>query len=215
LLTNERRVVAAGDRRCRGVDGLEPEGGRLLGLSLQRQGVELRRSHRVTDEAVCRLAEHDLARRGRLLEPLPDRHGVAADEAVAGGRIPGHHLAGVDPDPQLEMHVTVAVELGDALVHGDGGAHRSQCVVLVRDRHAEDGHDLVADELLHGPAVTLDHRRGALEEPQHQVTQRLRVESARELRERDEVAEEDGDRLATFDRAIRDRVHLSNVHPRP
>ena len=166
-------------------------------------------------EAVRRLAEDDLPGRGRLLEPLADGDGVAADESVAGGRIPGHDLAGVDADPHLEVHVALAVELGDALVHGDGRADGPQRVVLVHDRHAEDGHDLVSDELLHGAAVRLDRRGGALEEDEHQVPQRFGVEPPRELGVRDEVAEEDGDRLAAFDRATREHVHVSKVHLRP
>ena len=32
-------------------------------------------------------------------------------------------------------------------------------VVLVHDRRAEDGHDRIADELLDGAAVVLEHRR--------------------------------------------------------
>ena len=111
--------------------------------------------------------------------------------------------------------VALTVELGDALVHGDGRAHRAQGVVLVHERHAEDRHDLVADELLHGAAVRLDRGGGALEEDEHQVPQRLRVEPSGQLGVRHEVAEEDGDRLAAFDRAIGEHVHVPKVHPRP
>ena len=215
LLPDKRRVVAARDRRRAGIDGLEPERDRLLVLPLQGQRIELRRAHGMLHQAVRRLAEDDLAGSGRLLEPLADGDGVAADEAVPSGRIPGHDLAGVDPDPRLEVHVAVAVELGDALVHGDGRAHRAQRVILVHHRHAEDGHDLVADELLHGAAVCLDRRGGALEEDEHQVPQRLRVEPAGQLGVRHEVAEEDGDRLAAFDRASGEHVHVPKVHPSP
>jgi ABC-2 type transport system ATP-binding protein len=63
--------------------------------------------------------------------------------------------------------------------------------------------------------VSLDHRRGALEEAEHQVTERFGVETARQLRVRDEVAEENGDRLAALDCAIRDDVHVPNVHLQP
>ena len=41
--------------------------------------------------------------------------------------------------------------------------HRAQCVVLVQHGHAEDGHDGVADELLHGASVALDDCLHALE----------------------------------------------------
>ena len=117
LLTDEGRVVAARDRGRIGVDGLETERNRLVGLALQRQRIEWRRLHGVLDETVRRLAEDDLARRGRLLEPLADGDGVAADEPVAGGGIRGHDFPRVEPDPHLQRHVGLAVELGDA-AHG-------------------------------------------------------------------------------------------------
>ena len=80
-------------------------------------------------------------------------------------------------------------------------------------RDAEDGHDLVSDELLDGAAVRLDHGRGPLEEAEHEMAKRLGVEPARELGECDEVAEEDRDRLASLDGAAREHVHVPNVHP--
>ncbi len=40
--------------------------------------------------------------------------------------------------------------------HRDRGAHRAVRVVLVRDRHAEAGHDRVADELVEHAAFALD-----------------------------------------------------------
>ncbi len=215
LLADERRVVATRDRRRGRIDGLEPERDRLARLPLQRQGLELGRLHGVPDEAVRGITQHDLARRGGLLEPLSDCDRLAADEPVAGGGIAGHDLAGVDPDPDLEPDFGLTVELRDALLHGDGRAHRAQRVVLVHDRHAEDRHHLVADELLDRPAVALDRGRRPLEEAEHQVPERLGIEPVCQLRIRDEVAEENSDRLAALDAATRERVHVPKVHPRP
>ena len=85
----------------------------------------------------------------RLLEPGGDVDGVARDERVS---LAGDDLPGVDADPGLEL------ELADGIAHLPGGAHRAQRVVLVRDRHPEDGHHRVADELLHRAAVPLEDR---------------------------------------------------------
>ena len=54
-------------------------------------------------------------------------------------------------------------QLGQGLPQLDGSPHRSQRVVLVHERNAEDSHDGVADELLHRAAVMLDDRLHALE----------------------------------------------------
>ena len=83
-----------------------------LVLPLQRQRLELRRAHGVRRRGGASTRRATISPGGGgLLEPLADGDGVAADEAVAGGRIPGHDLAGVDPDPHLEVHVALTVEL--------------------------------------------------------------------------------------------------------
>jgi len=65
----------------------------------------------------------------------------------------------------------------------------------VRDRHSEDGHDRVADELLHCPAVRLDDLLHPLEVPRQDRSQRLRVDRLAESGRSGHVAEEDGDDL--------------------
>jgi hypothetical protein len=62
----------------------------------------------------------------------------------------------------------------------------------VHGRHAEDGHDRVADELLHRAAVALDDRLRRLEVARHHVAQALRVDALAERRRAGDVAEEDG-----------------------
>jgi hypothetical protein len=64
--------------------------------------------------------------------------------------------------------------------------------VLVHGRHAEDGHDRVADELLHRAAVALDDRLRGLEVARHHVAQALRVDPLAERRRARDVAEQDG-----------------------
>ena len=85
---------------------------------------------------------------------------------------------------------------GDGRARVDGGTDGAQGVVLVRHRHAEDGHDRVADELLDRAAVALDRPAGGGEVAVQHAPQRLGVERLGELRRLDEVGEEDGDRLA-------------------
>ena len=112
------------------------------------------------------------------------------------------HVAGVDPDPQVEPETVLALDGLAQSGHGcagvGGGTDGAQGIVLVRDRHAEDGHDRVADELLDRAAVALDRPPRGGEVAVEHAPQRLRVERLRELGRLDEVDEEDRDRLAPF-----------------
>jgi hypothetical protein len=76
-----------------------------------------------------------------------------------------------DSDPHLEMGVGAEppLDLLDAATHCHRRAHRPQGVVLVHDRHAEDRHHFVADELVNDAAVCLDDGRGTVEELPHDV----------------------------------------------
>ena len=64
------------------------------------------------------------------------------------------------------------------------------------DRHAEDGHDRVSDELLDRASVVLDRPAGVGEVAVQDAAQHLGVECLGQLGRLDQVAEEDGDRLA-------------------
>ena len=69
---------------------------------------------------------------------------------------PDEHLAGVHPDPHLHADAELGRERGQRLVHAQRGPHRPLGVVLVRDRRAEQGHDLVADDLVEAAAEVDD-----------------------------------------------------------
>ena len=90
--------------------------------------------------------------RRRLLEAGGDVDRVAADEALAARGVAGDHLARVDAGARLERDpvapLELLVELGERRAHVGRGPHRAQRVVLAHRRHAEHGHDRVADELL-------------------------------------------------------------------
>ena len=71
-------------------------------------------------------------------------------------------------------------------------------VVLVQDRHAEDGHHGVADELLHRAAVGLDGLAGDRVVAAQEAIDELGVVALREGREADQVTDQRGDGAAFF-----------------
>ena len=87
-------------------------------------------------------------------------------------------------------------ELGQGVAHLDCGSAGAQGVVLVHLRDAEDGHDRVADELLHRSPVRLEDSLHALEVAGEQGAHRLGVDRLPHGGRTGDVAEEDGDRLA-------------------
>jgi hypothetical protein len=124
-------------------------------------------------------------------------HDVAGDHglAVAGTGVERHdRLAGVHGNPGLEVQLGVGrVELGERLPDRERGADGALCVVAVGERRAEDGHDRVADELLHEAAEPFDLDPKALVIAAEDGAHVLRVEGFRARCEADEVGEEDGD----------------------
>ena len=107
------------------------------------------------------------------------------------------HLAGVDRDADVQVERRVGlVQLLDGVARGERRAHGALGVVLVRDRCAEDGHDRVADELLHGAAEALDLGAQARVVRGEHRAHVLRVELLGAAGEADEVGEEDRDDLA-------------------
>src|SRR5215469_14466850 len=113
------------------------------------------------DERVGVCPEQDLSRGRRLLEPLAERDRVAGDETGPAGRIARDDLARVDADPSLQgaSLAELGSERSGRLEDGDGCPDSTQGVVFTYRRHAENGEQLVADELLDGSAVLLDDRR--------------------------------------------------------
>ena len=76
----------------------------------------------------------------------------------AGVDVEAHEgLAGVDADADLERSAVGTGHALEGLDDAQAGAHRALGVVLVHGGHAEDADHGVADELLHGAAVGLDH----------------------------------------------------------
>jgi len=85
-------------------------------------------------------------------------------------------------------------------------------MVLVRDGRAEEGHEAVAQELVHGPLVAVDLGEHQLEGAIHELVDVLRVETLGQCGEARDVHEEDGDELAlALQRALRDEDLLGQV----
>ena len=73
----------------------------------------------------------------------------------------------------------------------------------MQHRHAEYGHDRIANELLHRAAVVLHDRLHLVEVAGEQPAQRLGVEAFAERGRAGDVAEERGHRLALYAAAER------------
>ena len=122
------------------------------------------------------------------LEARGEIDGLAGREGRVA--VVGDDLAGLDADAGLEAELPDAVERRDRRADGALG------VVLVRERHAERGHDGVAGELLDRPAVGDDAVRDLVEEAAHAPADDLGVGVVHELRGGDEVDEKHGGELA-------------------
>ena len=96
------------------------------------------------------------------------------------------------PDGALQF----LVQFRETLLHLPGRPHRSQRVVLVRYRDAEDGDNGVADELLHRSVVALDRRAHRVEVAEHHIADRLGVDALPHRGRARHVAEEQRGELA-------------------
>ena len=145
------------------------------------------------------LPDEHLSRLGPLLQARSDVHRVARDHQLPACRRlpPRHDLARVDADAQADLDAVasedVACEPREAVADRESGAHRALGVVVVGDRHAEDGKHRIADELLTEPAEPLDLGVDEGEELALQDAKLLRVDPLGERRRAGDVGEEDGD----------------------
>jgi hypothetical protein len=178
----------------RPVHAEEPVGGKRLGLAFQRERHDWIDVDRVADERERRRSEQHVARRRSLLQAGRDVDRISGCQPLFGA---GHDLPGVHADTRLDA------ELWERRAHLRRRAHGPQRVVLVRDRHAEDGHHGVADELLDAAAVTLDDVLHALEVAREQPSECLRVGRLTQRRRASDVAEQDGHGLPLLPRRRR------------
>ena len=144
-------------------------------------------------------ADGDAAARGSRLQPRRGIDGVAGEEAATGRGVDveAHEgFAGVDADSDLQWRAIGARHGVERLDDPQAGANGAFRVVLVDRRHAEDADRGVADELLDGAAVRLDHLGGAGEVLAEQGVHVFGVGGLAHRREGDDIAEERGNDLA-------------------
>ena len=116
LAADELRLQVAG-HRGRSRDELEQPEGRQRRLLARLDGLH---ADGVTDEVERRRAEHDRSGRRRLLDSLGDVDRIARDEAAVT-RVADVHVAGVDPDPQVEPEAVLALDGLAERGHGCAG----------------------------------------------------------------------------------------------
>ena len=128
-------------------------------------------------------ADEHLAGPGQAAQAGGGVHGVAGQGVGAGAGVaaPGDHQAGVDAGVHAEARparrrIQVDDQPVDRGVQLERGRDRPPRVVAPRQRHAEERHDLVADELVDGAAVALDHRGRLGLDPAHDRLDLLRVD---------------------------------------
>ena len=197
---DERRRDRARERRHIRPEPQEPVGGERLALPLR---IDRRRRLGVDDvrhRCVRRDADQHLTGRRRLLESRCDVDRVTGGELLIGCRAAHDHLTGVDAgtrdDPDAVLTGKLVVQPADGVADLGRRPNGAQRVVLVHDGHPEDGHHRVADELLDGAAVPLEHVLHDVEVSPHHATQELCVEPLSERGRVGDVGEEDGDDLA-------------------
>ena len=219
LAADHRRIQPTRVGRRSGHDCEQSPRVHRLRATLQLERLELLDEDRVAHEPVRLFSEQDLAWAGGGLQALSERNRLTCGKGVPLRRIACHDLAGVDagPHPQLEavLSLKLHVQLAQRLAQLRGRPHRTQRVVLVEDRDPERGHDRVADELLHGAAVVLEHAADLDEVARDDVPVGLRVEPLAERRRTDQIGEHDRHRLAHFAlrRALPERGSTCEAEP--
>ena len=134
---------------------------------------------------------------GRRLDARRRVDEVARDHPLAFGREVDRRLAREHAGAQRELRrADLLPERRDRDDEVERRPHRALGVVLLRRRRSPDGHDRVADELLHRAAVDPDQAAAGVEVAGEQLPHLLGVARLRERREADEVGEEDGDEPA-------------------
>ena len=205
LAAHERRHVLVEIGPVPHADRLRaPQRQRLL-LSLRRDGLERLVLEDVACGAVGLLRDSHAVHGRRTLDPRSSVHDVARDEHVTAFRLRTHRdhgLPRVDAHSYAEVELRVrVVEVGDRVEDAEARAHRAFSVVFVRDGSPERGHHGIADELLDGASIALDHAADASVVRSDARPYVLWILALRRRREPDEIAEQHGHDLSLVLRA--------------
>src|SRR6266508_4548551 len=195
LSADERRVEPPSERGRAGDDSEQAPRVDRLRLSLQGQRLDRLGEYGIPYESVRRVADQDLAGARRRREPLRQGDRVPGGKGLPLGRIAGDDLAGVDSRADGELDPVLAAQLfvqaPERLAQLRGRPDCAQSVVFVHDRDPEDGHHGVADELLDGATVALEHEAHLDEVARDDAAVGLGVELLAERGRVDDVREDD------------------------
>ena len=177
----------------------QPPRGERLTLALRHETAGRLDNDGVPDKAIGPLADQHLALLRSLLEPRRHIDRIARRQLLIRGAVTNDHLARVDAgarqDPNAVLAGKIDVHAVESLTHLERRSHRPKRIVFVYRRHAEHGHDRVADELLDRAAVPFERCLHRVEVTPHHTPERLRIEPFTERGRTDDVREDDGDHL--------------------
>ena len=146
--------------------------------------------------AIRRFAHGDGIDRSACLDSRGGIDHIAGHESLSAFRPSveiDDHLSGVDTDADGER---LCERGGERVDDRERGSHGALGVILVRERCAEHGHDGIADELLDGTAERLDAPPQQLVVVAETSLDVFGVGRLGGRGETDEIAEQDGNRLA-------------------
>jgi hypothetical protein len=161
------------------------------------QGVDL---HESLDQPEGRRRQPDTPRGRELLHPRRQMRGLA-DGGIVHMQVvanrPHHDFPGVEPDAQLHLQtVGTAYLLSIAphcRLHGQASVTGPHGVIFVRHGRPEEGHDAIAQHLVHCPLKAVHGVHHAVQRRIEECLGDFRVEIADELRRAFEVGKQHGD----------------------
>jgi hypothetical protein len=174
-----------------------------VGEALDEHRAEWLRADLVLGERQRAAGEEDGAGQRRLLHArrqvrrLAHRRVVHAEVRADG---PHHNLARVEPDADGDGHTRRASHLGgvaaDRLLHPQRGVARAHGMVLVGEGSAEQRHDAVTHDLVHGALVPVHGLHHVLDDRVQELSRLLGIAVGEQLHRALQVGEEHGHVLA-------------------
>ena len=159
--------------------------------------------HQSLDQAQGRRGQPDAPRGGELLHARGQVRGLAHRrvvhvQIVADG--PHHHFSGVEADAQLHLQALGAAHLLGIAPHGglhrQGGVTGPQRVILMGHGRAKQGHDAIAQHLVHGAFKAVHGVHHVLQGRIEELLGGFRIEIANQLGGAFEVGKQHRDLLA-------------------
>src|SRR5262245_42217545 len=160
-------------------------------------------------EAVRRLRDEDFVRPGELLCACRQVYRFAEYLGVLPTTLADHHVAGVDRDPDRELDPMLSLEslvqLYERIDDRDASARAALRAVVVNDRIPEVRKEAVSLEPREVASEALDRLRAATLEARIDRVPLLHVETRRQVRRPDDVAEQHGQVPSFPDQQVRRR----------